>query len=132
MTTIHTASHGSYGIRRVHAELKLGHGISINHVTVMLLMQRAGLKGLPGNRRRWPRHNIPTPADLVNRNFARTAPDKLCVTDILPTRPTGQASSDVTRSCSSPGHLLAPSSPRVHRLHPDLRPRHQRPEHGDQ
>ncbi|MFH9983340.1 DDE-type integrase/transposase/recombinase [Streptomyces sp. NPDC017179] len=52
ITTIHTASHGSYGIRRVHAELKLGHGISNSHGTVMLLMQRAGLKELPGNRRR--------------------------------------------------------------------------------
>ncbi|WP_457463859.1 IS3 family transposase [Streptomyces sp. TE5632] len=88
ITTIHATSHGSYGIRRVYAELKLGHGIPVSHGTVMLLMQRAGLKGLPGNRRRRPRHDTPTAADLVDRNFARTAPDKLWVTDITehPTR----------------------------------------------
>jgi putative transposase len=88
ITAIHTTSRGSYGIRRVHAELKLGHGSSVSHGTVMLLMQRAGLKGLPGNRRRRPRHDTPTAADLVDRKFARTAPDKLWVTDITehPTR----------------------------------------------
>jgi transposase InsO family protein len=88
ITTIHTASHGTYGIRRVHAELSLGHGIPVSHGTVMLLMQRAGIKGLPGNRRRRPRHETPTAADLVDPNFARKAPDKLWVTDITehPTR----------------------------------------------
>ncbi|WP_413471480.1 IS3 family transposase [Streptomyces sp. MB09-02B] len=59
ITTIHTASHGTYGIRRVHAELRLGHGIPVSHGTVMILMQRAGIKGLPGNRRRRPRHDTP-------------------------------------------------------------------------
>jgi transposase InsO family protein len=88
IATIHTSSRGSYGIHRVHAELKLGHGIPVSHGTVMLLVQRAGLKGLPGSRRRRPRHDTPTAADLVDRNFARAAPDKLRVTDITehPTR----------------------------------------------
>lgn len=44
-------------------------------------MGRAGLKGLPGNRRRRPRPETPTAADLVNRDFGRTAPDQLWVTD---------------------------------------------------
>lgn len=35
-------------------------------------MGRAGLKGLPGNRRRRPRPETPTAADLVNRDFGRT------------------------------------------------------------
>ncbi|WP_430459308.1 transposase [Rhodococcus qingshengii] len=26
---VHTASHGTYGARRVHAELTLGHGIAV-------------------------------------------------------------------------------------------------------
>ncbi|PWJ02562.1 IS3 family transposase [Streptomyces sp. NWU49] len=82
ITTLHTASHGSYGIRHVHAELKLGHGISLSHGTVMPLLQRAGLRGPPGNRRRRPRHDTPTAADPVDRNFAGTAPDKLWLTDI--------------------------------------------------
>ncbi|WP_411742751.1 transposase [Rhodococcus sp. IEGM 1366] len=29
MTEVHTASHGTYGARRVHAELTLGHGIAV-------------------------------------------------------------------------------------------------------
>jgi transposase InsO family protein len=86
--TIHTASHGTYGTRRVRAELTLGHGITVSHGAVELLMQRAGLKGLPGNRRRRPRPEVPSAADLVDRNFARTSRDKLWVTDITehPTR----------------------------------------------
>lgn len=88
ITTIHRASHGSYGIRRVHAEPRPGHGISVSYGIVMLLMQRAGLKGPPGNRRRQPRHDAPTAVGLVDRKFATTAQDKLWVTDITehPTR----------------------------------------------
>lgn len=46
-------------------------------------MQRASLAGLPGNRRR-RRLVVPgdTAADLVDRNFVRTEPDQLWVTDI--------------------------------------------------
>ncbi|MGW5216191.1 IS3 family transposase [Streptomyces sp. NPDC004051] len=82
INTIHTASHGSYSIRRVHAELRLEHGIFVSHGTVMPLMQRASLTGLPGNRLRRPRHDTPTAADLVDRKFTSSAPDKLWVTDI--------------------------------------------------
>ncbi|WP_406165994.1 transposase [Streptomyces canus] len=49
-----TASRGTYGSRRVHAELGLGLSIHVSHHTVELLMQRAGLHGLPGNRRPAP------------------------------------------------------------------------------
>ncbi|MGI3224214.1 transposase [Streptomyces sp. GTA36] len=48
---IHAASRGTYGSRRVHAELGLGLSIQVSHGTVELLMQRVGLHGLPGNRR---------------------------------------------------------------------------------
>lgn len=40
ITAIRTASHGSYGILRVHAELKLGYGVPVSRGTVLLLMQR--------------------------------------------------------------------------------------------
>jgi transposase InsO family protein len=88
ITAIHTASHGVYGARRVHAELTLGRGIPVSHGAVELLMQRAGLKGLPGNRRRRPRPEVPMAGDLVKREFARTDRDQLWVTDITehPTR----------------------------------------------
>ena len=85
---VHTASRGTYGSRRVHAELTMGHGVGVGREAVALLMRRAELKGLPGHRRRRPPHQTPTSSDLVERNFARTAPNELWVTDITehPTR----------------------------------------------
>src|SRR3954453_1879905 len=47
---VHTVSKGVYGARRVHADLTLGLGIQVGHNAVELLMRRAGLKGVPGNR----------------------------------------------------------------------------------
>jgi putative transposase len=80
---VHVASRGTYGANRVHAELTMGYGITVGHNAVAMLMQRAGLAGLPGNRRR-RRLIVPadTAADLVDRNFVRTEPDQLWVTDI--------------------------------------------------
>lgn len=80
---VHTASRGTYGAPRVHAELTMGYGIKVGHNAVEMLMRRAGLKGLPGSRR--PRRRIvpgDTADDLVDRNFTRTGPDQLWVTDI--------------------------------------------------
>jgi len=79
---IHVESHGIYGGRRIHAELTLGRGIVVGHNQVELLMRRAGLQGVTG-RRKWKRiqpGHIAT--DLVERNFARSGPDQLWVTDI--------------------------------------------------
>jgi putative transposase len=85
---VHEASRSTYGSRRVHAELTLGLGITVGHGAVEMLMRRAGIKGLPGNRRPRPRHQTPTASDLVHRDFARPVPDQLWVTDITehPTR----------------------------------------------
>ena len=85
---IHTESRGIYGGRRVHAELTLGRGVTVGHGQVELLMQRAGLKGVTG-RPKWRRikpDNIA--ADRVERDFARSGPNQLWVTDITehPTR----------------------------------------------
>ena len=88
IVAVHTASRGTYGVPRVHAELRLGRGIIVGHNAVELLMRRAGIKGLPGSRRPRPRHETPTAADLVNRDFTRSAANQLWVTDITehPTR----------------------------------------------
>ena len=81
-------SRGTYGALRVHAELRLGRGIMVGHNAVALLMRRAGLAGATG-RPKW-RHAKPDQiaADLVDRDFARTEPNQLWVTDITehPTR----------------------------------------------
>lgn len=51
ITAIHADSRSTYGARRVHAELTLGMGVSVGHNAVEMSMGRAGLEGLPGNKR---------------------------------------------------------------------------------
>lgn len=85
---VHVDSRGTYGSRRVHAELTLGHGLQVGYHQVSLLMRRAGLQGLSG-RRKWQRApNLSTATDLVDRQFSRDGRDQLWVTDITehPTR----------------------------------------------
>jgi putative transposase len=85
---VHQDSRGAYGALRVHAELRLGRGITIGHNAVALLMRRAGLAGATG-RPKW-RHAKPDQiaVDLVDRQFSRSGPNQLWVTDITehPTR----------------------------------------------
>ena len=40
---VHQDSRVTYGALRVHAELRLGHGILVGHNAIALLMRRAGL-----------------------------------------------------------------------------------------
>jgi transposase InsO family protein len=79
---IHLTSRGTYGSRRVQAELRLGRGIPVGHGAVEALMQRAGLRGATG-RPKWrhARRDL-IASDLVSRQFAREAPNRLWVTDI--------------------------------------------------
>jgi hypothetical protein len=42
---VHQVSNGTYGGRRVHAELTLGRGITVGHNAVEMLMARAGIQG---------------------------------------------------------------------------------------
>ena len=78
---MHQASFGTYGARRVHAELRLGLGVAVGHGAVEMLMRRAGLVGLPGRNRRRPVHDTAFAGDLVDRNFARARRNELWVTD---------------------------------------------------
>ena len=84
----HTASHRTYGARRVHAELTLGHGMAVGREAVELLMRRAGLQGLSGRPRYRRIPGVVTAADRVDRQFHRDDRDQLWVTDITehPTR----------------------------------------------
>ena len=45
---VHVASRGTYGSRRVHAELTKGRGIEVSVNLVGILMNNAGIAGLPG------------------------------------------------------------------------------------
>jgi transposase InsO family protein len=79
---VHVASRGTYGARRVHAELTLGRGLVVSHGTVELLMHRANIQGVTG-RPRWRRSRPDLIAkDLVDRQFTRSEPNQLWVTDI--------------------------------------------------
>jgi putative transposase len=79
---VHVASRGTYGYRRVHAELTMGMGIQVCSRTVSVLMTQAGIDGLPGPVRVKRLRGIVTVEDLVNRKFHRLRPDELWVTDI--------------------------------------------------
>lgn len=82
ITKVHVDSRGTYGARRVHAELTIGKGILVGHNAVEMLMRRAGLRGLPNRRRFRRKVQVATATDLVERAFTRTEPDQLWVTDI--------------------------------------------------
>ena len=84
---VHAASRQVYGVRRVHAELTLGRGLSVGRFAVELLMQRAGLQGISG-RPKFRRVPGVVTADRVDRQFRRDHRDELWVTDITehPTR----------------------------------------------
>ncbi len=88
MRQVHAASYGTYGGRRVHAELTLGRQIRVGYNAVALLMRAAGVRGRTGNPRARHISGLATATDLVDRRFARAAPNQLWVTDITehPTR----------------------------------------------
>jgi putative transposase len=85
---VHAASYANYGAKRVHAELVLGRGIQVGHNAVAMLMQRAGITGRSGARKRYGIPSVACADDLVDRMFVRERPNQLWVTDITehPTR----------------------------------------------
>ena len=85
---IHIASRGTYGYRRIHAELTMGMNIPCSSRLVWVLMTRAGIGGLPGPARIKRLKGVATADDLVNRKFHRLELNELWVTDITehPTR----------------------------------------------
>jgi putative transposase len=85
---VHATSRGTYGARRVYADLRLGHGITVGHQAVELLMQRAGIQGISGRPRFRRVPGVATAGDRVEQQFHRDRPDELWVTDITehPTR----------------------------------------------
>ena len=88
ITEIHARSRGTYGAREVRAELVLGMGVSVSVGTVGKLMRIAGLQGIPKRKGVKNIKQHLTTADLVNRQFTRSEPNQLWVTDITehPTR----------------------------------------------
>ena len=85
---IHTMSRGSYGVPRVHAELRLGCGVHCGRKRVARLMRAAKLHGIYVRRKRRGYPQPPVHDDLVRRHFVADAPNRLWLTDITehPTR----------------------------------------------
>lgn len=85
---IHAMSRGTYGVPRVHAELRLGCGVRCGRNRVARLMRASGLQGIYVRRKRRRCAAPPVHDDLVQRRFVADAPDRLWLTDITehPTR----------------------------------------------
>lgn len=80
---VHADARGTYGARRVHAEMTLGRRLNVSRRRVERLMRSAGLQGV--HRRRWRHGGGRQPAvfdDHVQRVFVADRPDRLWVTDI--------------------------------------------------
>lgn len=81
---VHDRSRGTYGYPRVHAELR-ALGVRCSRKRVARLMRKNGLTGcMRGRKKRTTRHDryaAPAP-DLLRRNFAAAAPDKVWTADI--------------------------------------------------
>ena len=66
-----------YGSRRIHAELRLGRGITVSKKRVERLMRDAGISGLIRKRRKGTTIRVPgvrVADDLVKRGFRPAAP----------------------------------------------------------
>ena len=82
---IHETKRRVYGAPRIHAELRLGHGIRVGRKRVERLMKQAGISGLvPRKRGRTTIHvpGVRVADDLVERRFRPTAPNVLWLADI--------------------------------------------------
>jgi len=80
---VHEVARGVYGARRVWAELTIGLGLQVGRCQVELVMSHAGIRGIPGKRgSKKARLETPLPGDLVKREFTRSHPNQLWVTDV--------------------------------------------------
>jgi putative transposase len=81
---VHADNYGVYGVRKMHAELnRRGHRIA--RCTVHRLMRVGGLRGISrakGLRTMIPGRGPDTRPDLLDRNFAAPAPNRVWVADI--------------------------------------------------
>ncbi|QIA27781.1 IS3 family transposase [Thermaerobacter sp. PB12/4term] len=82
---IHAGSRGTYGAPRIHAELRLTHGVRCGRKRVARLMRAMGLAGVHRRRTRGitlrdPRR--PVYPDRLGRQFVPDAPNRVWVADL--------------------------------------------------
>jgi putative transposase len=81
---LHAESKGTYGWPRIHAELR-HRGVYVSRKRVARLMRWAGLSGMVRRRKGRTTIRVPgiaTAPDLVRRDFAPTAPNRLWAADL--------------------------------------------------
>ena len=101
LRAIHARSRGTYGVPRVHAELRRGHGLLVGHKRVERLMRAAGLAGGHQRRRRGLTKQDPTAApapDLIGRDFSAASPG-------MPAVPGARMVGDITYLATGEGWL---------------------------
>lgn len=86
MQCIAVEVNGRYGSPRMHAAL-VSRGLRCNHKRVERLMRQAGIRATHSKRRRrvvttQANHNLPVAANVLNRKFTATMPNRKWVTDI--------------------------------------------------
>ncbi|MFN8161386.1 MAG: IS3 family transposase [Solirubrobacterales bacterium] len=82
---IHEGARGVYGAPRIHAELRMTHGIRVGRKRVERLMAEAGISGLIKRRRKGTTIRVPgvrIADDLVRRDFQPPQPNLLWLADI--------------------------------------------------
>jgi putative transposase len=82
---IHAASDRTYGARRIHAELRMEHGIRVGRKRVERLMHVAGVSGVVPRQRRRTTVRLPgvrVAPDLVERDFRPEGPNQTWSADI--------------------------------------------------
>ncbi len=81
---IHATNRGVYGAPRIHAELRMAHGINVGRKRVERLMAAAGISGLVVRKRGRTTvrvQGVRVADDLVERQFRPDAPDVLWIAD---------------------------------------------------
>jgi len=82
---IHDANRNVYGAPRIHAELRMDHGIRVSRKRVERLMRQAGISGLVPKKHGKTTIRVPgvrVADDLVKRRFRPQAPNVMWFTDI--------------------------------------------------
>jgi putative transposase len=82
---IHADNRQVYGSPRIHAELRMAHGIQVSRKRVERLMRQAGISGLVAKKRGRTTIRVPgvrVADDLVERQFTPPAPNVLWIADV--------------------------------------------------
>ena len=84
IAAIHAESKGTYGWPRIHAEIR-HRGVHVSRKRIARLMRQAGLSGMVRRRKGRTTIRVPgiaTAPDLVRRDFAPSAPNRLWAADL--------------------------------------------------